>query len=305
MQNLMEPDVKESSDQLSERDFRRLLGISIFQKRERLHSRALLMKISTDPELATLPFFWFGDAWFADKLSPDQTLYCFPSGRIQIDQTDNFIKAMAQHCLEELLAVQPEGPYLMGGFCFDAWIAYEVAQLLYKMGHQTALMLMIECYTLDKEERRFNAYANHVKMLGSGSLKSRMDYMAKIAPWGEKQKDFDELPLESLSVADQVNLLTKIAMENYDRQPTKQPVNLIFGSDSWHSNYYKFGRFTPYPKTGWFKTANGKVSTRFAGGDHDTILEEPNVDLMAKHVQSCIDEARYELCQPAWETLTI
>lgn len=297
MQKVKETYPVENSLQLSKRDFRRLLGISIFQKRERLHSKALLMKIHSAWNQSSLPFFWFGDAWFADKLSPEQTLYCFPSGRIQIDQTDTFIKAMARHCLDEMLAVQTEGPYLMGGFCFDAWVAYEVAQLLHERGHKTALLIMIECYTLDEKEQRFNGYANHVKKLFSGSFQSRLDYLRLIVPWGNKDQNGPnyDIPLEEMSVADQVNLLTKYAMEEYDRQPTAQPVELIFGSDSWHSNYYKLGRFVPRLNAGWFKTVHGAMTSRFIPGNHDTILEEPNVELMAKLVQSCVDQARFEL----------
>ncbi len=297
MQNVKETYSVENSIRLSKRDFRRLLGISIFQRRERLHSKALLMKIHSAWDQSTPPFFWFGDAWFADKLSPDQTLYCFPSGRIQIDQTDTFIKAMAQHCLDEMLAVQPEGPYMMGGFCFDAWIAYEVAQLLHERGQKTELMLMIECYTLDKKEQRFNGYANHVKKLFTGSIQSRFDYLRLILPWGNKDSQAPnyDIPLEDMSVEDQVNVLTKFAMEEYDRQPTAQPVELIFGSESWHSSYYKLGRFVQNVRAGWFKTAHGDLTTRFIPGDHDSILEEPNVELMANLVQSCVDQKRFEL----------
>ncbi|MFK7803181.1 MAG: thioesterase domain-containing protein [Anaerolineae bacterium] len=253
------------------------------------------MKINQVKRNNDFPFIWFGDAWFADKLSADQTLYCIPSGRIQIEQTSTFIKAMAEHCLKEILAVQPKGPYLMGGFCFDAWIAYEVSQLLQERGQQTALMLMIECYTLDKEEQRFNGYANHVKKLGTGSIRSRLDYLGEIVPWGAKEEQPMDIPLSSMSTEDQVNLLTKYAMESYKRQPTGQPIELIFGTDSWHSSYYKFGPYFPMPKTGWFKTASGPISTYFTAGNHDTILEDQNVDMMAKLVQLRIDKIKADL----------
>lgn len=296
MQNLNRLNPIENSHELSTRDFRRLLGISIFQKRERLSPKSLLMKITVSDDSESLPFIWFGDAWFADKLSPDQTIYCIPSGRIQIDETENFIKAMAQHCLKEILTIQPNGPFLMGGFCFDAWVAYEVAQLLEGMGHKTALMLMIECYTLDKEEQRFNGNANHLKKLGTGSIRSRFDYLGEIVPWGVKEEQPIDLPLSSMSIEDQVNLLTKYAMESYERQPTNQPIELIFGTDSWHSSYYRFGRKFSNLKTGWFKTAAGSISTYFTPGNHDTILEDQNVDMMAELVQSRIDKAKTDLC---------
>lgn len=165
------------SPHLSTRDYRRLLGISIFQKRPRLHSNSLLMTINTSEKSQKPPFIWFGDALFADKLSHNQTLYCIPSGRIQIDETETFIQAMAHHCVDEILAVQPEGPYLMGGFCFDAWIAYEVAQLLAERGEVTALLAMVECYTLDRIEERFNAFAYHCQRLANGRLSESLGYL--------------------------------------------------------------------------------------------------------------------------------
>jgi thioesterase domain-containing protein len=54
------------------------------------------------------------------------------------------IEAMAAHYLAEIRAVQPEGPYFLGGFSAGGTIAFEMAQQLYASGQQVALLAIID-----------------------------------------------------------------------------------------------------------------------------------------------------------------
>jgi amino acid adenylation domain-containing protein len=53
------------------------------------------------------------------------------------------IEAMAADRLRLLRAVQPEGPYFLGGFCIIGLVALEMAQQLQRAGHQVAALVMI------------------------------------------------------------------------------------------------------------------------------------------------------------------
>ncbi|MCW5978614.1 MAG: amino acid adenylation domain-containing protein [Bryobacteraceae bacterium] len=51
------------------------------------------------------------------------------------------VEAMAEAYLSEMLAVQPEGPYLLGGFCSGAYVALEMARQLEARGKKVALLV--------------------------------------------------------------------------------------------------------------------------------------------------------------------
>jgi NADPH:quinone reductase-like Zn-dependent oxidoreductase/thioesterase domain-containing protein/acyl carrier protein len=51
---------------------------------------------------------------------------------------------IAEDYLREIQAVQPKGPYYLGGFCMGGAIAYHIAQLLQKQNEEVALLALIE-----------------------------------------------------------------------------------------------------------------------------------------------------------------
>jgi thioesterase domain-containing protein len=61
---------------------------------------------------------------------------------------------MAAAYLDELLAIQPEGPYLLGGYCLGGTIALEMAQQLYARHKKVSLLAMLETYNWSKIRKR-------------------------------------------------------------------------------------------------------------------------------------------------------
>src|SRR5207237_5046426 len=54
------------------------------------------------------------------------------------------IETMAADYIQSLRSVQPEGPYLLGGFCGASVIAYEMAQQLRAKGQGIDLLVFVE-----------------------------------------------------------------------------------------------------------------------------------------------------------------
>ncbi len=52
------------------------------------------------------------------------------------------IPELAQHCVEQILRMQPDGPYLVSGLCAGGVIAFETARQLEVMGHTVSLVLL-------------------------------------------------------------------------------------------------------------------------------------------------------------------
>src|SRR5262249_35050135 len=56
----------------------------------------------------------------------------------------NSLEDIAAHHLKELRAVQPKGPYFLGGFCFGGIVAFEMAQQLRQHGQEVALLVLAD-----------------------------------------------------------------------------------------------------------------------------------------------------------------
>jgi len=83
----------------------------------------------------------------AQYLDPDQPVYWFwSSHHCELHQLSHSasIEEIAAFYLKEIKRIQPEGPYLIGGFCVGASIAYEIAQQLKRENQQVPLLTLID-----------------------------------------------------------------------------------------------------------------------------------------------------------------
>jgi thioesterase domain-containing protein len=109
--------------------------------------------VEVHPESARPPFvFLHGDFTaggfysraLALALGPDQpTLIVHPHGLLD-DRIPGTIEAMAADHVSALRAVRPHGPYVLGGHCNGALVAYEMARQLTVGGEDVPVVVLIE-----------------------------------------------------------------------------------------------------------------------------------------------------------------
>jgi len=80
----------------------------------------------------------------AHALGADQPFYVLEPYRFDGLQVPPTLEAMAAAYIESLCAVQPAGPYLLGGFCAGGLIVYEVARQLRAAGQAVDLLALME-----------------------------------------------------------------------------------------------------------------------------------------------------------------
>jgi thioesterase domain-containing protein len=87
----------------------------------------------------------------AQYLGPDQPVYGFQSQGLSGEQSAflTCIEEMAARYVEELVALRPDGPYHLGGYCLGGVLAYEMAQQLRAMGREVGLVLLLETYNFN------------------------------------------------------------------------------------------------------------------------------------------------------------
>ena len=81
----------------------------------------------------------------AHHLDKDQPVYAMQArgldGNIVSGES---LESIASAYVKELRSLQPEGPYILGGFCFGGLLAMEAAQQLRTAGEEVALLILIQ-----------------------------------------------------------------------------------------------------------------------------------------------------------------
>lgn len=141
------------------------------------------------------PFFWAGgyssDIHLPRLLGQDQPLYgllnqCHDGQRPLYSRLED----IAAHHLREIRAVQPQGPYYLGGWCFGGMVAFEMAQQLKRQGEEVALLFLLDLGTLrnvkaltdrladsSKNESLCDELSRHVSTLAKLKLREILTYV--------------------------------------------------------------------------------------------------------------------------------
>ncbi len=102
------------------------------------------------------PFFFLHGDWhggglyclnLAEHLSKEQPFYTLEPYRFEGLLVPPTLEEMAAAHIEAMRAVQPEGPYLLGGWCNGGLLAYEMARQLHAKGQTVALLVALDMGT--------------------------------------------------------------------------------------------------------------------------------------------------------------
>ena len=90
----------------------------------------------------------------AQHLGLDQPCYGLQAKGLEEGQDPHVrIEDMATYYIEALRTVQPEGPYLLGGWSMGGVVAFEMAQQLHAQGHGVALLALLDSRIPAPDER--------------------------------------------------------------------------------------------------------------------------------------------------------
>ncbi|CCF18294.1 putative Coenzyme a synthetase-like protein [Pseudorhizobium banfieldiae] len=92
-------------------------------------------------------FFWVCQSMWqfeclSEGLDPDRPFYILSSLSNTRVKSDENTQKLARYYVSEILGIQPEGPYLIGGFCQGGVVAFEIATMLKASGHAVSLLCL-------------------------------------------------------------------------------------------------------------------------------------------------------------------
>jgi thioesterase domain-containing protein len=224
-------------------------------------------------------------------LGPDRPFYGLQAqGLDGLQAPHAHVEEMARCYIESLRTVQPEGPYLLGGWSMGGVVAFEMAQQLQARGQPVALLALI-----DSDVPAGNPFEeDDVTILGNIALGQGLP----IRPERLMELEPDERLALVLDEAKRLGVMPP------DIELTQ--IRLLF--HVFESNMQAVRRYTPRVYSGpitlfkaevslsgrakdsdWSVLAGGGLTVYAVPGDHFTIARAPNIEILAGQLKQELD----------------
>ena len=240
----------------------------------------------------------FAYVHLARHLDEDQPFYVLhPLGLLSLDDPDIDVQELAAQYVEEVRAVQPEGPYFLGGMCSGGTIAYEMAQQLVSHGQEVALLALIDTPRpgggqLRKAMRLVQRTCFHLRALRRQESGTRMDYLRARSRALKRRLLGDRSaaggPVGEVAVVDAywrpVRDAYRSALPRYVPEPYAGSVTMFLGAET------PMG--PPFDRRlAWRSLLNG-ADVHMVPGDHTNMLRDPNVRVLAEKLSEALRSAQ-------------
>jgi surfactin family lipopeptide synthetase A len=194
------------------------------------------------------------------------------------------IEEMATHYVAEIRKVQPNGPYLLGGYSLGGAIAFEMAQQLAAQGQTGSTVVLFDTNFPEHSSTSAPTAFSALRALWSAPVSQKAEYISRIvtAPLRlvQRRRQVAKLP----PLAQKVRAACLAAEKEYRPQPYAGRVVLF------RSSHEPLGRVLD-PRAGWSKFAARGLETYPIDGNHENILLEPQVRAVAERLKACLDQS--------------
>ncbi len=256
---------------------------------------------------AERPFFHIGQvdkpvrtfAKYLDISNPVYLLHVQPLDPKAPLLTD--VREIADYCLEEIRKVQPQGPYLLSGYCLGGLVAFEIAQRLLEVGEEINYLGLFECYLPESMQPKPG-------MTRSARIKSMVRFYLDQRPRKGFISDliwvFIRLCQKCLNTA--WSLICRMVHSFSAR--LNRPAPLVCKNEMvalglaqkgylpepypGSASIFRAAEIGPWldvdPDLGWSEYIRGEVTVIQVPGDHASMYDEPNVAEFAKMVEESL-----------------
>jgi len=250
----------------------------------------------------------------ARQLGPEQPFYGLQArGADGIQEPLSRMEDMAAFYIQELRTVQPEGPYLLGGYSSGGLVAFEMAQQLHKQGQKVAFLGLLDTFVpssfkpVSFQTRLYRHVRNFFRFGPKHLLKMTKRSYNRVY-YGYNCKLYQRLGLTLTPHLKRryLNICIRQAVKDYVPQLYPGQVTLFRASESPPMGWYYLGRDFPTPddwyerdpQHGWGDLAGGGLEIHDVPGSHGTMLKELyNVEKLAEKLRVCFDQAQVDVRQ--------
>ncbi|WP_421654967.1 HAD-IIIC family phosphatase [Leptothermofonsia sp. ETS-13] len=232
------------------------------------------------------------------------------------------IPEMASYYIEKIRSVQPKGPYLLGGMCAGGVIAFEMARQLQSQGEAIGMVALIDAADVEAPKRVGRIVSHRLKRFSSiFEQKQTINPVAKFLTilnkvgqkvtnlltyevqsratrvWNQfRMKQFRAcldkgVPIPSYLHNLSVRTVYTYAEADYIPESLHQGDVLLLRATAGEGTDEPWIEVYSDPFFGWEKRITGTVCVYDIPGGHSSMLQEPNVEVMAEVMQDYINRA--------------
>ncbi|MBW4611013.1 MAG: SDR family oxidoreductase [Hassallia sp. WJT32-NPBG1] len=211
------------------------------------------------------------------------------------------IADMANHYIEALRTVQPQGPYLLGGWSLGGVVAFEMAQQLQQQGEQVALLALLDSWVPNFNNKSpgyddVELLAQFAWDLGSmfgKDLSGLYDNLRQLPADEQLNYVFEQLRLLKLVSLDtriqQVRDRLEVYKSNVRAAHSYLPQVYPQGMTLFEAKEQMLVENGDNPTSGWKDLAAQGVEIYTIPGNHYTILRKPHIQDLAEKLKACLD----------------
>lgn len=213
------------------------------------------------------------------------------------------IEEMAAYYIEAITEVQPDGPYLLGGWSLGGVVALEMAQQLRRQGREVSLVVLIDSRSPHLNEGRTDVDAEQENSLLAGFIQDLCGLYGTELPFSldslrepdtesllnyvlEQVEKLDLLPAETglaqLSRFIRIFKSNRQALRTYMPSDYRGKVLLLRAGDV-------AAQGAPGSDLGWKRIA-AQMEIQEIPGDHYSIIAEPHVQTLAQQLKTYLDD---------------
>ena len=242
----------------------------------------------------------------AARMNTDQPFYGLqPAGLDGKEESHTRVEEMAAHYLKEIRALQPEGPYFLGGVCLGGTIAFEMAQQLKQAGEEVALLALIDSYRPGRIDYMPKIHWQGLPLLADYHLGNMLlrDSGQQVGYLRERARNLsarirrvlrrDHSDTKNSEVGSFERNLRRVYEANSQAELYYKPtvyqgkITLLWSSETTTRSYLD-------RRLHWSELAAGGLEVHAIPGDHMSMIEEPHVNVLAGKLQTVIRNSSHE-----------
>jgi thioesterase domain-containing protein/aryl carrier-like protein len=231
---------------------------------------------------------------FATRLDPEQPVYGLEARGVDGQQPPaGSIEEMADLYLEAIRKMQPQGPYLLGGYSGGGVVALVMARKLAEIGERTTHVLLLDTFHPATEARKVT-WRDRLNGLVTGRheyVKAMVGGMiARHLVWPMRQRRLQGHLRRGTSVPHELRELyiSTAFLDSVRRHvPSSYTGEVtLFRAQYVDTTYQHVGA-----RLGWTEALLPKLRVVEVPGDHDSLVREPNVRVLSAGLDEVLRRA--------------
>jgi amino acid adenylation domain-containing protein len=276
--------------------------------------------VAVQPDGSAMPFFFLhgdyrGGGFYcrnlARRLGSDQPFYTLAPHGLDGQEIPRSIEAMASERLSALLKFQPQGPYLLGGYCNGGIVAFEMAQQMRARGLEVNVVVIIDAVARNVEFRWLYRAISTIGIALQTGPDRQMSWFKRSRNFLINLREVSKAGVDAkvLYLRRKMGKIAEIAARPF--VPKRQTVSLDPGHNPMHDAFHDVidsympgpyeGRVVFFrseemqsrapldPTAGWGRVASDVEVYWLPGGHHSCLTE--HVEILADHLRPCLRAA--------------